>query len=239
MIEHNYRAGLFVANCERCGKQFRWQPRGNYKARYCSLSCANKSITPTEEAKAIELYRSGLGLKRIGILINKSRAVVRGALRRSGINPKDDAWVRLEKYNQIRQSLARDRVGIHSQHRKWSGAGLNPEKYQLESLRSELLEIAKADELNHWGNHPEIGAYINSKWHLRKRRYKCLRKLQREPRWVSEWREQVESELPNWLIRRRLSFRSALQPSEFPQEFIDTLKIHLQLKRLIKERTHK
>ena len=95
------------AICGHCGKEF--IPKRRTAGQFCSQACVSPGRSQLDEARIIELYQSGVGIKTIATqLIGRVSAknTVRGALIRNGIALRSTATTQDEATKQRRYARA-------------------------------------------------------------------------------------------------------------------------------------
>lgn len=122
--------------CPTCGADFMWNHSDQV---FCSHKC-NYRQPKQWLADAIRMYLSGIGCKRIGRVLGVKANTVLGQIKKT---PHFQAGreTKMPRWNKGNRNKA------------------NPDKIIASHYASEMRVIKRGDELNHWGNHPEMEKY--------------------------------------------------------------------------------
>lgn len=97
-----------IATCGNCGVEFDVKPGS--KGEFCSQGCVSRGRSQLDEARIIELYAKGLGLKAIAKEVigrDSAKNTVRDALRRNGVTLRTSKEMANDPASKLRRLKAR------------------------------------------------------------------------------------------------------------------------------------
>lgn len=168
-----------IATCGNCGVEF--EVKLGSKGEFCSQGCVSRGRSQLDEARIIELYAKGLGLKAIAKEVigrDSAKNTARDALRRNGVTLRTSKEMANDPASKLRRLKARGvdlsvdaicgrKNKAPKQKRCMKGSGLELFEYVAQQRAIKHYDPLKSREQYERSNDLARGKGFKSNFHMR------------------------------------------------------------------------